>query len=52
MSAASFMTRSLWRKAGQIVYDEVERVCNGYLTKSEALLDINSFAIHRVGPSI
>ena len=39
-------------EAGQIVYDEVERVCNGYLTKSEALRDNNSFAIHRVGPSI
>ena len=24
-------------EAGQIVFDEVERVCNGYLTKSEAL---------------
>jgi len=39
-------------EAGQIVYGEVERVCNGYLTKSEALRDNNSFAIHRVGPSI
>jgi len=39
-------------EAGQIVYDELERVCNGYLTKSEALRDNNSFAIHRVGPSI
>lgn len=40
------------QEAGQIVFDEVERVCNGYLTKSEALRDNNSFAIHRVGPSI
>jgi len=39
-------------EAGDIVYDEVLRVCNGYLTKSEALMDHNSFAIHRVGPSI
>ena len=39
-------------EAGRIVYDELERVCNGYLTKSEALRDNNSFAIHRVGPSI
>jgi len=39
-------------EAGDIVYDEVLRVANGYLTKSEALMDHNSFAIHRVGPSI
>ena len=39
-------------EAGQIVYEEVARVCSGYLTKSEALRDNNSFAIHRVGPSI
>ncbi len=39
-------------EAGRIVYDEVARVCSGYLTKSEALRDNNSFAIHRVGPSI
>ena len=39
-------------EAGQIVFDEVLRVSNGYLTKSEALKDNNSFAIHRVGPSI
>jgi altronate dehydratase large subunit len=39
-------------EAGQIVFDEVMRVSNGYLTKSEALKDNNSFAIHRVGPSI
>lgn len=39
-------------EAGSIVFDEVMRVSNGYLTKSEALRDNNSFAIHRVGPSI
>lgn len=39
-------------EAGQIVFDEILRVSNGYLTKSEALKDNNSFAIHRIGPSI
>lgn len=39
-------------EAGQIVFDEIIDVSNGYLTKSEALRDNNSFAIHRVGPSI
>lgn len=39
-------------EAGGIVFDEIMRVSNGYLTKSEALRDNNSFAIHRVGPSI
>lgn len=39
-------------EAGQIVFDEVVRVSNGRLTKSEALKDNNSFAIHRIGPSI
>lgn len=39
-------------EAGRLVFDEVYKVCNGYLTKSEALKDNNSFAIHRMGPSI
>ena len=39
-------------EAGDIVFEEVLRVANGYLTKSEALRDNNSFAIHRIGPSI
>ena len=39
-------------EAGKIVFDEVVVVSNGYLTKSEALKDYNSFAIHRIGPSI
>jgi len=39
-------------EAGRIVFDEIVQVSNGYLTKSEALRDNNSFAIHRVGPSI
>ncbi len=38
--------------AGQVVFDEVVAVCNGRLTKSEVLKDDNSFAIHRIGPSI
>lgn len=39
-------------EAGDTVFAEVLRVANGYLTKSEALRDFNSFAIHRIGPSI
>jgi altronate dehydratase large subunit len=39
-------------EAGKIVFDEMVAVCNGRLTKSEALKDYNSFAIHRVGVSI
>ena len=39
-------------EAGDIVFAEVLRVADGYLTKSEALRDNNSFAIHRIGPSI
>jgi len=39
-------------EAGKKVFDEVVRVSNGLLTKSEALKDDNSFAIHRVGTSI
>lgn len=38
--------------AGKMVFDEVLAVCNGRLTKSEILCDDNSFAIHRIGPSI
>lgn len=39
-------------EAGQNVFDEIVRVSNGRLTKSEVLKDNNSFAIHRIGPSI
>ena len=40
------------QEAGKRIYDEVLAVCSGRLTKSEVLRDDNSFAIHRVGPSI
>ncbi len=39
-------------EAGKIIFDEVLAVANGRITKSEALKDDNSFAIHRIGPSI
>jgi altronate dehydratase large subunit len=39
-------------EAGNVVLNEVIATCNGRLTKSEALKDGNSFAIHRVGVSI
>ncbi len=39
-------------QAGQRVFDEVVAVASGRLTKSEVLLDDNSFAIHRIGVSI
>ena len=37
---------------GQHIFDEVLAVANGRITKSEALCDDNSFAIHRIGVSI
>lgn len=39
-------------EAGRMVLDEVIAVASGRLTKSEALKDDNSFAIHRIGVSI
>jgi len=39
-------------EAGRMIFDEVVAVASGRLTKSEALRDDNSFAIHRVGISI
>jgi altronate dehydratase large subunit len=39
-------------EAGKLIFDEVIAVASGRLTKSEALLDDNSFAIHRIGVSI
>jgi altronate dehydratase large subunit len=39
-------------EAGNMIFGEVLAVCNGRLTKSEVLCDDNSFAIHRIGPSI
>ncbi len=38
--------------AGQLIFDELLAICNGRLTKSEVLMDDNSFAIHRIGVSI
>ena len=37
---------------GKVIFDEVLAVANGRITKSEALCDDNSFAIHRIGVSI
>jgi altronate dehydratase large subunit len=37
---------------GKMILDEVLAVANGRITKSEALCDDNSFAIHRIGVSI
>ncbi len=37
---------------GKVIFDEVLAVANGRITKSEALRDDNSFAIHRIGVSI
>ena len=34
------------------LFDEVVAVANGRITKSEALCDDNSFAVHRIGVSI
>jgi altronate dehydratase large subunit len=39
-------------EAGKIIFEEVLAVANGRITKSETLKDDNSFAIHRIGPSI
>jgi altronate dehydratase large subunit len=38
--------------AGQRLFDEVLAVCNGKLTKGEALREWNAFAINRTGPSV
>ena len=40
------------KEAGDIINAEVMAVANGRITKSEALCDDNSFAIHRIGISI
>ena len=37
---------------GKMIFGEVLAVANGRITKSEALCDDNSFAIHRIGVSI
>jgi altronate dehydratase large subunit len=39
-------------EGGKNVFDEIVKVSNGYLTKCEAFIDNNSFAIHRIGTSI
>ncbi|MFP4323132.1 MAG: UxaA family hydrolase [Anaerolineales bacterium] len=39
-------------EAGRMVFEEIVAVASGRLTKSEVLQDDNSFAIHRIGPSI
>ena len=40
------------QEGGKVIFEEVLAVANGRITKSEALSDDNSFAIHRIGVSI
>ena len=38
--------------AAQRVFDEVIEICNGKMSKAEALREWNGFAINRCGPSV
>ena len=38
--------------AGQRLLDEVLEICDGKMTKAEALREFNAFAINRCGPSV
>lgn len=38
--------------AAQRLFDEVIEICNGKMTKAEALREWNGFAINRCGPSV
>ena len=39
-------------EAGQRLFDEVLDLCDGKMTKAEALREFNAFAINRCGPSV
>ena len=39
-------------EAGERLFDEVLDICNGQMTKAEALREFNAFAINRCGPSV
>ncbi len=39
-------------EAGRRLYDEVLDICDGKMTKGEALREWNAFAINRTGPSV
>jgi altronate dehydratase large subunit len=39
-------------EAGQRLFDEILDICNGKMTKAEALKEFNAFAINRCGPSV
>jgi altronate dehydratase large subunit len=39
-------------EAAQRVFDEVMAICNGKMTKAEAMREWNGFAINRCGPSV
>jgi len=39
-------------EAGQRLFDEVLAICDGKMTKAEALREFNAFAINRCGPSV
>jgi altronate dehydratase large subunit len=39
-------------EAGQRLYDEILDICDGKMTKAEALREWNAFAINRCGPSV
>jgi altronate dehydratase len=38
--------------AGQRLLDEILEICDGKMTKAEALKEYNAFAITRCGPSV
>lgn len=39
-------------EAGQRLFDEILEICDGKMTKAEALREFNAFAINRCGPSV
>ncbi|MCX8035653.1 MAG: UxaA family hydrolase [Candidatus Sumerlaeia bacterium] len=39
-------------KAGERLFNEVLDICNGKMTKAEAMREFNGFAINRCGPSV
>jgi altronate dehydratase large subunit len=39
-------------EAGERLFNEVMELCDGKMTKAEAMREFNGFAINRCGPSV
>ena len=52
VDVSDIFTGTTLDEAGERLFDEILDMCDGKLTKAEALREFNAFAINRCGPSV